>query len=81
MACRSQKSIGGCAVTDWQSGFEKLCGRKPSDKEIQTALTIQNNFGIRNNDAIFPLLVVLGYHRGRGVCLVFLSLAQAKPRP
>jgi hypothetical protein len=50
-------------VTDWQSGFEKLCGRKPSDKEIQTALTIQNNFGIRDNDAIFPLLVVLGYYQ------------------
>jgi hypothetical protein len=63
MAGGSQESNGGGTVTDWQSGFEKLCGRKPTDKEIQTALTIQNNFGIRDNDAIFPLLVVLGYYQ------------------
>jgi hypothetical protein len=63
MAFGSQKGNGGGTVTDWQSGFEKLCGRKPSDKEIQAALTIQNNFGIRDNDAIFPLLIVLGYYQ------------------
>lgn len=46
-------------MADVGTTFEKLLGRQPSDKEIQNLYRIKNTLNIRDNDALWLVLMAL----------------------
>jgi hypothetical protein len=45
-----------------EESYASLLGRRPSDEERQTLLRSRDAFNLRNNDALWMLLMVLGHY-------------------
>jgi len=50
-------------MTDIGDSFARLLGRQPSDRERQQLYRIRDELGIKNNDALWMVLVALQYHQ------------------
>lgn len=48
---------------DLEDNFTKMLGRAPSDAERQTLYRTKDALGIKPNDAIWVILMALGYHQ------------------
>ena len=46
-------------MADLESAFEKLIGRQPSDREVQALYRVKNALGIRDNDALWVVIMAL----------------------
>ena len=46
-------------MVDVESTFKELLGRQPSDKEIQSLYRVKNALNIRDNDALWMVLIAL----------------------
>lgn len=46
-------------MPDVRSTFEQLLGRQPSDQEVQALYRVKNTLGIRDNDALWLVLMAL----------------------
>jgi hypothetical protein len=46
-----------------EDSFTKLLGRQPTDWERQEHFRARDALGLRNNDALWPLLMMLGHYR------------------
>lgn len=46
-------------MPDVRSTFEQLLGRQPSDQEVQALYRVKNTLGIRDNDALWHVLMAL----------------------
>jgi len=46
-------------MLDVEASFEKLLGRQPSEKEIQSLYRVKNALNIRDNDALWLVLMAL----------------------
>ena len=46
-------------MSDVESAFEKLIGRQPTDREVQALYRVKNALGIRDNDALWMVIMAL----------------------
>lgn len=50
-------------MNDIGDSFGRLLGRQPSDRERQQLYRIRDELGIKNNDALWMVLIALQYHQ------------------
>lgn len=50
-------------MTDLNDSFAKLLGRQPSDEEIQTLYRVKDALNLKNNDALWLVLIALQYYQ------------------
>jgi hypothetical protein len=50
-------------MSDTDDSFARLLGRQPSDRERQQLYRIRDELGIKNNDALWMVLIALQYHQ------------------
>jgi len=46
-------------MSDLESAFEKLLGRQPSEREVESLYRVKNALGIRDNDSLWMVLMAL----------------------
>ena len=49
-------------MSDLQSSFTKLLGRQPSDAEVQKLYRVRDALELKNNDALWLILMALGHY-------------------
>ncbi|MGI4827142.1 MAG: hypothetical protein ACRYFU_02980 [Janthinobacterium lividum] len=49
-------------MSDLQSSFTKLLGRQPSDAEVQKLYRVRDALELKNNDALWLVLMALGHY-------------------
>ena len=52
-------------MSDLDDSFEKLLGRQPSDAEIKNLYRIRDALGLKNNDALWLVLMALQHYQGQ----------------
>lgn len=52
-------------MSDLDDSFEKLLGRQPSDAEIQNLYRVRDALGLKNNDALWLVLMALQHYQGQ----------------
>ena len=50
-------------MSELDDSFEKLIGRQPSDKERQQLYKVRDALGLKNNDALWLILIALQYYQ------------------
>ena len=50
-------------MNDLETSFDRLLGRQPSDAEIQELYRVRDALGLRNNDSLWLVLLVLQHYK------------------
>ena len=52
-------------MSDLDDSFAKLLGRQPSDAERQSLYRVRDALGLKNNDALWLVLMALQHYQGQ----------------
>jgi hypothetical protein len=52
-------------MPELSESFERLLGRQPTDKEVQDLLRVRDALGIKNNDALWLVLMALQHYQAQ----------------